>query len=109
MTEVLISFAWFFFFFNNVDVEGSRNTIFEKNVARSEKLNDIKAARISITFQDQDIHLLGTFSPSPFIPSQILLQKGYHTSLHRGPGGGTNVEGSNGMQFEGCLCYKCGM
>lgn len=62
----------YYFFFNNMDVKGLRNTIFEENVARSEKLNYVKAVRISITFQDQDIHLLGTFPPSPFIPSHIL-------------------------------------
>lgn len=61
-----------FFFFNNMDVKGLRNTIFEENVARSEKSNYVKAVRISLTFQDQDIHLLGTFPPSPFIPSHIL-------------------------------------
>lgn len=55
-----------------MDVKGLRNTIFEENVARSEKSNYVKAVRISITFQDQDIHLLGTFPPSPFIPSHIL-------------------------------------
>lgn len=63
--------CWYNLFVNfliNLDVESSRNSIFEKNIARSERAAKWKSSRISIIFQDHDVHILGTFPLSLFFP-----------------------------------------